>query len=846
MGAVRNLLVICLPLAVLCHNHGPHLSSAPQVSSPRFQPQNIPQTQLPIFPIDGRRCISLVRRTKVEELPIPYLCIPGKPGGVPLPKKSNPRTSAILVMMYWHGWRVCKYTMKVPMAEYIRVPTCCPGWESGPSGECSVPKGGQMNGPCLNGGFVAPGNGMPKCMCPPGFKGIFCQMTNGRGDGNIGPLGLPIPSLPIQRQPIPSMDIVMNILQQQFKQAMGPLQFDMPAPIMPPNMLPPMPLMDTGRGPVPNPTMLMNMMIMKQMMPLPILKTKSFIKISNPVSKPPRNLPVQKPMSVNINNRLNGMSRNNQQSTDSKRPNNVVNDVAVASVLGNRQQKKFPQFQPKPTTPIFYHKYHINNPQKQILPQQQPPSFTGRVPNKEKCEDILKVGITRCIRDAGIQAFPADIFKNRNPSLTKAICGNGRRIAPCIMAGQNACGTGAQVIITRRMLSNFLSSIGIQCNSMMSDAVPNMPNLPMMPPMNTGRMPSLNIPMPQMPGSPLPSMIPMPPAFFRTLQGMSGQGLPKPTQVNADVMVPVAPLVQDLKRLECRSGGYVVIEAGASVCECPQGFEGENCEIPICESECMNGGICGVIEQTPGCICVTGFTGINCEEAIGPIVQETTADVTVAADDTVLAQDNAPLGSVTYPKEINGYPIPHIPSNPKIDVSTQTDESAIINEPVKTEPTITSVKITTTADPGVKGAGAQAQDVAYEPSKNGLQDDAIFIAGYPLWLILSVSIGFLLLVLIFTTCVFLCVKRRSKRAVDITTVASALPEKVPVKDNIYVVGITPPPVYEVKGIPALSYEEAKGEVITGNRENQKENTTATETGQDEETENENPPEVSRI
>ncbi|KAH3727529.1 hypothetical protein DPMN_053468 [Dreissena polymorpha] len=63
------------------------------------------------------------------------------------------------------------------------------------------------------------------------------------------------------------------------------------------------------------------------------------------------------------------------------------------------------------------------------------------------------------------------------------------------------------------------------------------------------------------------------------------------------------------------SSGAVQCENGGKPygidCQCPQGFIGQSCEIPVCN--CMNGGKCTVRDGQPFCNCTEGHYGDQCE-----------------------------------------------------------------------------------------------------------------------------------------------------------------------------------------------------------------------------------------
>lgn len=78
----------------------------------------------------------------------------------------------------------------------------------------------------------------------------------------------------------------------------------------------------------------------------------------------------------------------------------------------------------------------------------------------------------------------------------------------------------------------------------------------------------------------------------------------------------------------------------------------------------------------------------------------------------------------------------------------------------------------------------------------------------PLLIGTAVAIGAIVILLITLVC--LCCRRKMKKKIFI----EKEPEKPRLLDGIYTIGV-PPPIYEVNGIPPLSYEEAKGLKISG-------------------------------
>lgn len=81
---------------------------------------------------------------------------------------------------------------------------------------------------------------------------------------------------------------------------------------------------------------------------------------------------------------------------------------------------------------------------------------------------------------------------------------------------------------------------------------------------------------------------------------------------------------------------------------------------------------------------------------------------------------------------------------------------------------------------------------------------------YYLPLLIGTAIGVAAIFCLLLAILCICCRRRIKKKIYV----EKEPEKPKLFDGIYTIGV-PPPVYEVNGIPPLSYEEVRGIKITG-------------------------------
>ena len=104
----------------------------------------------------------------------------------------------------------------------------------------------------------------------------------------------------------------------------------------------------------------------------------------------------------------------------------------------------------------------------------------------------------------------------------------------------------------------------------------------------------------------------------------------------------------------------------------------------------------------------------------------------------------------------------------------------------------------------------KADDPANSAHPQIQQVDRQIVHEYYLPLLIGTAIGVLAIIILLLALFCVCCRRRMSRKMYL----EKEPEKPKLLDGIYTIGL-PPPIYEVNGIPPLSYEEAKGEKITG-------------------------------
>jgi len=68
----------------------------------------------------------------------------------------------------------------------------------------------------------------------------------------------------------------------------------------------------------------------------------------------------------------------------------------------------------------------------------------------------------------------------------------------------------------------------------------------------------------------------------------------------------------------CLNSGVLLTEGSSTaICQCPQGYSGERCEVFACHNYCLNDGTCKVNHSgLPMCICLQGTNGQRCEQLV--------------------------------------------------------------------------------------------------------------------------------------------------------------------------------------------------------------------------------------
>ena len=65
----------------------------------------------------------------------------------------------------------------------------------------------------------------------------------------------------------------------------------------------------------------------------------------------------------------------------------------------------------------------------------------------------------------------------------------------------------------------------------------------------------------------------------------------------------------DTPTCDCENEGSCVNIDGKPVCDCPQHFTGERCEIEVCDPKCSKNAIC----RNQQCLCAEGYSGATCD-----------------------------------------------------------------------------------------------------------------------------------------------------------------------------------------------------------------------------------------
>jgi len=91
-----------------------------------------------------------------------------------------------------------------------------------------------------------------------------------------------------------------------------------------------------------------------------------------------------------------------------------------------------------------------------------------------------------------------------------------------------------------------------------------------------------------------------------------GDGSVTPVQSDSSVKETAASLNYCLN-----SGVLLTIGSSRAICRCPQGYNGERCEVSACHNYCLNDGTCKVNHSgLPVCICIHGTNGPRCEQHV--------------------------------------------------------------------------------------------------------------------------------------------------------------------------------------------------------------------------------------
>lgn len=68
----------------------------------------------------------------------------------------------------------------------------------------------------------------------------------------------------------------------------------------------------------------------------------------------------------------------------------------------------------------------------------------------------------------------------------------------------------------------------------------------------------------------------------------------------------------------CLNNGVLLTRSSSTaICQCPQGYSGERCEVSACYNYCLHDGTCKINHSgLPTCVCLHGTNGLRCERRI--------------------------------------------------------------------------------------------------------------------------------------------------------------------------------------------------------------------------------------
>ncbi|KAH9488558.1 hypothetical protein Btru_061823 [Bulinus truncatus] len=132
------------------------------------------------YRVNFSQCFGLARRSRQVKVEVPTLYNTRTRQTAAIPQALYSADQGLVSRLESDGWVVRTQRTVVPQNVYERVPVCCP-WDSNCHQSQQNQVHTEMNAPCVNGGQLVYKDGQQTCQCPPGHRGLWCQISDNSG-----------------------------------------------------------------------------------------------------------------------------------------------------------------------------------------------------------------------------------------------------------------------------------------------------------------------------------------------------------------------------------------------------------------------------------------------------------------------------------------------------------------------------------------------------------------------------------------------------------------------------------------------------------------------------------------